>query len=173
MLKPALRQRMMAVREAVAADHAASVEARVWPYLQALAGPVLVYISIDAELPTRGLIRRMLDAGVPVAVPRLIGRGRMEAAALTSLDALVPGGFRVPTSEGPVVEPVSAIVPGLAFDASGARLGYGGGYYDRWLADHPVHTVGLAYTVQILPSVPTEPHDRRLDRILTEDGWVR
>ena len=87
-----------------------------------------------------------------------------------------PFGARVP-AEGAWLEPEVLIVPLLAFDRRGFRLGYGGGFYDRTLerlrARHPVTAVGFAFAAQELPEVPTEPTDQPLDAILTETGPVR
>jgi 5-formyltetrahydrofolate cyclo-ligase len=65
------------------------------------------------------------------------------------------------------------LVPLLAFDASGHRLGYGGGFYDRTLEMLNVPAIGIAYVGQEVSSIPAEPHDRRLDAILTEQGLRR
>lgn len=84
-----------------------------------------------------------------------------------------PFGAMVP-AEGAWLEPEVLIVPLLAFDRRGFRLGYGGGFYDRTLerlrARHPVTAVGFAFAAQELPEVPTEPTDQPLDAILTENG---
>ena len=64
------------------------------------------------------------------------------------------------------------LVPGLAFSANGARLGYGKGYYDTFFAQHPVLKLGLCYDFQLVPQVPTQPHDVRMDGILTDKRLV-
>jgi 5-formyltetrahydrofolate cyclo-ligase len=65
------------------------------------------------------------------------------------------------------------LVPGLGFAAGGTRLGRGGGYYDRWLAHLPssTPTIGIAFSLQICPSLPTLNHDQKVDFLLTESGW--
>ncbi len=149
-IPPALRQRdEVAVRE------------RVLAWVER--GPVFVYLHVGDELPTDRLIAALRER-FTVAVPRIVGSGRMEAVEWR--EPLVPGRFGIPTSDGPRIDVRTAVVPGLAFDRRGGRLGQGGGYYDRWLARHPaVRTAGVGYGVQLVERVPLEPHDRSLDRV--------
>jgi 5-formyltetrahydrofolate cyclo-ligase len=83
-----------------------------------------------------------------------------------------PGAFGIhePLEHWPRVRPDLLLVPLLAFDGRGHRLGYGGGFYDRTLALLNVPAIGIAYAGQEVASLPDEPHDRRLDMILTEQG---
>jgi 5-formyltetrahydrofolate cyclo-ligase len=89
-----------------------------------------------------------------------------------------PHGLREPDPAVCPAVPPSAIdlvlVPGLGFAPGGARLGRGAGYYDRWLATLPdgARTIGVAFAGQVLPVVPCDAHDWRVDHILTDDGWV-
>jgi len=112
----------------------------------------------------------------PVAVPVIQGAGLpLRFREWTLGCALVEGPFRamVP-AEGAWVEPELLIVPLVAFDARGFRLGYGGGFYDRTLqglrARHPVLAVGFAFAAQEVDTVPVEATDQRLDAIVTETG---
>jgi len=119
--------------------------------------------------------------GVDVVLPRVInGTRRMALHIVTSYDELAPGkwGIREPKPEQPLWSDPAGIsliiVPGLAFDAQFGRLGYGGGFYDRLFAsyandkaDKPL-LVAAAFDLQLVPELPIEPHDRRMDRILTE-----
>ncbi|MBL4916443.1 5-formyltetrahydrofolate cyclo-ligase [Szabonella alba] len=112
----------------------------------------------------------------PVCVPVIDGRGRpLRFRQWTPGAAMVEGAFgaQIP-AEGAWLEPDVLIVPLLAFDARGFRLGYGGGFYDRTLealrARHPVLAIGFAFAAQELPQVPLEPTDQPLDRIVTEKG---
>lgn len=128
-------------------------------------GPVLAFIGVRTEIDTGPLIAGLRKRGVDVAIPRITGDGRMEAAAWQ--EPLVDGAYGIPTSDGPVLEVTAVLVPGLAFDRDGGRMGYGGGYYDRWLAEHPhVHSIGLGFTEQLVDEVPREPHDHLLDRVI-------
>lgn len=161
-LKDALRARMKNARKSLPGPARRRAAERLRDEVCALGlpGPVLIYVSVRGELGTRLLIHALDE----VAVPRIVGPD-LEARRLTGL---VPGGFGVPTSDGPKVVPGAVVVPGLAFDERGGRLGYGGGFYDRFLAAHPhVVTVGVGYDFQVVEEVPLEPHDVRLDRVLT------
>ena len=102
----------------------------------------------------------------------------MEFYQITSYEDLEPGHFGVwePKVYCPVYEGPSALllVPGVAFDREGRRIGYGGGFYDRYLEKHPDHhTVGYAYAFQIYEHLPTEVFDRRVDCVLTENGFLK
>ncbi|MFN6926042.1 MAG: 5-formyltetrahydrofolate cyclo-ligase [Tabrizicola sp.] len=112
----------------------------------------------------------------PVGVPVIIGKGLPLRFREWSPGApMVEGAFKalIP-EEGAWVEPEVLIVPLLAWDRRGYRLGYGGGFYDRTLeglrARHPVLAVGFAFSAQEVAEVPTEPTDQRLDAIVTEKG---
>ena len=90
-------------------------------------------------------------------------------------EVLEPGSFGIPEplSHWPRAVPQMLLVPLLAFDAHGHRLGMGGGFYDRTLAAIPARTVGIAYAGQETASIPHEAHDRTLDMVLTEQGIRR
>ncbi len=101
----------------------------------------------------------------------------MQVAQIRSLDDLVPGyrGIREPVRRvpGPVID--LAFVPGVAFDARGRRLGYGGGFYDRFLAAIApgAPAVGYCFDAQVVEEVPAEAHDRRVEAIVTEQRVIR
>ena len=112
----------------------------------------------------------------PVGVPVILGAGQaLKFREWSPGCAMMPGEFgaAIP-AEGAWIEPEVLIVPLLAFDARGYRLGYGGGFYDRTLeglrARGPVLAVGFAFDAQEVAEVPTEPTDQRLDMIVTESG---
>ena len=163
-MKAALRERMRALRNAVPREERRRLATAVRDRVLALdlPGPVLLYVSVRGELGTRML----LDALPDVAVPQIVG----EVLQARRYDGtLVPGSNRIPTSDGPLVEPASVLVPGLAFDRHGGRLGYGGGYYDRFLAGRDVPRIALAYDFQLVDRVPTEPHDVPMHAIVTAE----
>ncbi len=102
---------------------------------------------------------------------------RTEGAAMSFYAArdLAPGrfGIREPVGSELPPPPDLILVPGLAFDRSGNRLGWGGGFYDRWLGTHPgVPRLGIGFSCQIVADLPGEPHDLRVDGVLTEAGIV-
>lgn len=132
-----------------------------------------VYVSVGNEVATHELMRRLLADGRQVCVPRTQQRGTMTPVAIRTHDALQPGPMRVPEPPGdlpPMDGPVDVcLVPGLAFTASGHRLGSGAGFYDRWLSlrRHRL-AIGLAYAWQVVASLPLEAHDVAVDLVVTE-----
>ncbi len=177
MEKKALRVEMKRRRALLTAAERAAASRRVCARLRAVAGDiraVAVYLATGDELDVSPFIRALLARGSRVFAPAWNGRD-YSLAPLVSLDAadLVEGPFGVlePRSRAFVApsEITLWLVPGLAFSRAGARLGYGGGWYDRLLAEaNPTaRRVGCAYAFQILPDLPTEPHDQRLDDIVS------
>lgn len=134
---------------------------------------VLIYVSYGSEIDTYGIIRRALADNKIVAVPCCSG-GIMEFYKLNAVDDLVPGSFGIPTVDTENKLPFYAcgntvcVVPGLGFDEDGNRIGYGGGYYDRFLSDKSLGTAALCYEKCLVDHVPTERHDKTVDFIFTE-----
>lgn len=136
------------------------------------AGRILVYADYNHEVVTEYLIREAWKVGKEVAVPKVVGKD-MIFCRLTDFSQLEPGYFGIP-------EPVSGenadwpealmIMPGVAFDRANHRIGYGGGFYDRYLEKHPrLERIAVAFSFQILPEVPTEPTDICPQIIVTEE----
>ncbi|BAQ70317.1 5-formyltetrahydrofolate cyclo-ligase [Rhodovulum sulfidophilum] len=135
--------------------------------------PAAGYLPIRTELDPRPAMAGLAASG-PVGVPVIEGRGQPLGFRLWVPDCALetgPFGVAVPAGARPMV-PEVLIVPLLAFDRRGIRLGYGGGFYDRTLellrAQGPVLAVGLAYAAQEMPDLPAEPTDLPLDAIVTE-----
>ena len=130
------------------------------------------YLSYNQEVRTESILRRCLQDGKRVAVPKVLDSGtRMEFLWLDDLTAVAEGYCKIPEpiADGPVADDPRALIlmPGLAFDREGGRMGYGGGFYDRYLADHPGHpTVALCYGFQLLPHVEMADHDIPVDAVL-------
>jgi 5-formyltetrahydrofolate cyclo-ligase len=144
----------------------------------AAAASVLAFASFGAEMGTDPLLQSLLDAGKTVLLPYVEADATMRAAPISSLADLAPGyrGIREPpAARAPASFAQVAVVPGVAFDARGGRLGYGGGFYDRYLgAIAPGATVvGLCFDAQIVDEVPVEPHDRLVDVVVTEARVLR
>lgn len=144
---------------------------------------ILCYAAFDGEVETRPLLEAALAAGKRVAVPLMRPGHRLAVAqircARTGLSRR--GRFGVPEPEDRTARPVDpgaldlVVVPGLAFDRAGRRLGRGKGYFDRFLARVParVPRVGLAFSFQILDGLPSEPHDQPVGAVVTERGVLR
>ena len=129
------------------------------------------YMPYNQEVRTVPMLERALREGKQVAVPKVYG-DTMRFILMTDLTAVAKNemGIPEPVADGPVADDPTALVlmPGLAFTERGDRMGYGGGYYDRFLAEEPHHpTVALCYDFQLLSSLPTEQYDIPVDLVLT------
>jgi 5-formyltetrahydrofolate cyclo-ligase len=178
--KRALRREMIARREALAdrAD-AAQRAAAAFP----LAGPAPAFVSayhpMGAELDPGPLLARFVAAGARVLLPVVVEKGGLlvfREAGDPAGYALDLAGLLAPSSSAQARRPDLLLVPLLAFDRFGGRLGYGGGYYDRTLAalraDGPRPlAVGLAFAAQEVDRAPVDALDQPLDAILTETGY--
>lgn len=138
------------------------------------------YWPMADEADPRGLMASLAGMGAHLALPCVPGRAMALVFRHWSFgNALVPGvfGTEEPVPSAPIVVPDILLVPLLAFDAAGYRLGYGGGYYDRTLADlrkkKPVLAVGVAYGGQMVNAVPREDTDEPLDLLVSETGLWR
>jgi 5-formyltetrahydrofolate cyclo-ligase len=178
-IKSALRREALARREALPADvrRAAgeAIAARPFPVAVQAGAIVSGFMPLKSEINPIPLMRKLADAGASLALPVVAGRGKpliMRAYAFG--DALTTGqwGIREPKPGALEILPDILLVPLLAFDHRGHRLGYGAGYYDITVAalraQKPVTAVGLAYAMQEVAEVPTTPRDARLDLVLTE-----
>jgi 5-formyltetrahydrofolate cyclo-ligase len=138
------------------------------------------YWPIGDELDVRPLMERLHVRGCALCLPVVVAKGRpLLFRRWRPGDALVPGGLGIPVpGEGAgEVRPDLLLVPLLAFDRGGHRLGYGAGFYDRTLAllrsDGPVTAVGVGYDAQEVPAVPRDALDQPLDWIVTERRALR
>lgn len=136
---------------------------------------VALYAAKGSEVDTAELDRRLRAAGLRVAYPRVDDAERVLAFHEAALDELVAGrfGLREPAADAPrvAVEEIAAfVVPGLAFDVAGGRIGWGRGHYDAtFAAAHPrALRIGLAFECQIIDEVPREPHDESVHTVITE-----
>ena len=139
---------------------------------------VLLYASFGSECDTFFIAEELLRRSVPVAFPKSEKNGIMTFHTVTSLSQLSEGmyGIKEPDAAlpSPVITENSVIaVPGLAFDPDGHRLGYGGGYYDRFLAAYPqTAAIALAFEAQICGELPFLPHDMTVYSVITEERTV-
>ncbi len=133
-------------------------------------------LSFGREIDTRGLIDRLLDSGRRVFVPRTQPRSRkLILHAYPCRLERRSFGLDEPAVNEPALDAKAidsniqvALVLGLAFDSQGYRLGYGGGYFDRFLVDRPFPAIGLAYDFQLTDRLPTDPHDLPMQTVVTE-----
>ena len=134
------------------------------------------YIAFAGEIDLRECLQEFRDRGKQVVVPRVTGPGEMEFAPFSTWESLRRGSFGILEPVGPAValEAIELfLVPGLAFDRRGHRLGFGKGYYDRVLpASGAAVAVGVGYGWQISPDpLPIGDHDRRMDFLATDEGF--
>ncbi|HEY8899777.1 MAG TPA: 5-formyltetrahydrofolate cyclo-ligase [Chthoniobacterales bacterium] len=172
--KQILRARVLAILRAMTPAERAARSAIIAGHLANLRGFVFGFAPLKSEVNWLSAAREGA-----FALPR-IEDGRLRFHRITSLAELVPGAFgaREPIADAATLakpgEADVVLVPGLAFDRDGGRLGRGGGFYDRFLADPAVRArrVAVAFADQIVERVPTEAHDVHVDAIVTEDGWL-
>ena len=139
-----------------------------------LARRIACYVSIKNEVDTRTVIQKTIGSGKQVGVPVTREEGGMDFQAILGLSDLRPVryGLREPVPNPEMVLLPHTIdlilIPGIAFDRLGHRVGSGGGYYDRFLVQTEAIRIGLSYGFQIIDRVPAEPHDVKMDLIITE-----
>ena len=179
--KRELRERMKLLRDQLSTEEIARRSESICERLMNLAPLksahcVFTYVSCRSEVHTHDLIRRMLGSSMTVTVPKVISRGEMEAHRLLRWAQLRPGAFDIlepqdtESYEGPID---LCVAPGLAFTPAGDRLGYGRGHYDRFLARRSeMLVVAIAFEVQLLEWIPTEPTDHRVNMIITEERVI-
>lgn len=142
---------------------------------------LLCYASLDDEIKTDSIIEKALNDGKKVFLPVCKNKdGEMDFYQILSLDELVSGffGVREPDTVRCKIkfdnehdsEKAVCVVPGLAFDRKGFRLGYGKGYYDRFLSKYCGVSVGFCYSELLLDSVPTDIYDKKVDYICCDSG---
>jgi 5-formyltetrahydrofolate cyclo-ligase len=173
--KPSLRRRLTAARAAMSDSARTSASRQLRDHVLEMpqvsaAGTIAAYYSIGTEPDTHGLIFALWKRGSYVVLPVLLPDGDLDWASYEGPDSLAPGprGLLQPTEplRGPqtVSRADIVVVPALAVDTSGYRLGRGGGSYDRALArvGEQVPTIALLYDDELLPHVPALPHDRKV-----------
>jgi 5-formyltetrahydrofolate cyclo-ligase len=179
LVKAQLRSAMIARRDALAPElRSAAAEAiAVQPFPIPLAQGAIVsgFMPMKSEINPLPLMKKLAAAGVRLALPVIAGRGNPLLMRAWSVgEPLNAGvwGIREPTSQAAEVAPDILLVPLLAFDRAGHRLGYGGGYYDLTIGQlrerKAVVAIGLAYAAQEVAEVPATPRDAKLDLVLTE-----
>lgn len=190
--KRQLRAERAAARGGLSPEERRELSARACAHAQdwlqaSGAETLLAYMPLRSELDTRPLIAAAWAAGGRVLLPRVIpGSASMSLHEVRSWEELAPGAYGIheplPSILAWEAVPDAVLVPGLAFDRRGGRLGYGQGYYDRlrarWQSEAPRGSVqplwaGLAYELQLVTEVPMEPHDAFMDMLITENGIWR
>jgi 5-formyltetrahydrofolate cyclo-ligase len=184
--KAVLRERLRARLDEIDPSTAATAADRVAERVLALpeianARRIFTCLSFGAEVDTWRLVDRLLAEGRELFVPRADPRdGRLHVHAYPCPLRTLAFGLQQPPrgtpeiDESAINETIDAVlVLGLGFDRRGYRLGYGSGYFDRFLARRPFPAIGLAYSAQLLDEVPNEPHDIPMTVVVTEGEICR
>lgn len=184
--KKALRRELKALRRDLGAEKRAAIDAAIAEKVAALdawrdAPVVLPYLSVGDEVDTRALIAQAWEQGKRVAIPRVTGPRAMEWRLIDDFDHLerTKMGVDEPLPEAcPLIdwadvdEKAVALVPGLAFDCAGYRIGYGGGFYDAFLSEFPGTSVGLCRGVALKDDLRAlgvlDAHDAAADTVVTD-----
>lgn len=132
---------------------------------------VLLYSALPDEVPTLPLLNRLTTEGKTVLLPRVVSDTDMELRRYTGPNDLEPGAFGIMEPTGELFTDYDlidvAVVPGMAFDREGHRLGRGKGYYDRFLAQLPhIYKIGICFPFQLVDKVPADAHDMLMDEVV-------
>jgi 5-formyltetrahydrofolate cyclo-ligase len=129
------------------------------------------YFAFGSEVTTELIIEQAKTLVKKIALPR-VEEDKITFYELSSIKSLIRGRFGImePPPSVSISEIDILVVPGIAFDKTGNRLGYGKGYYDRLMSGKQTFSVGLAYSFQLLENLPYDRYDKRLDAIASEDG---
>lgn len=181
--KAQLRRRFLAQRAALAPAEKQHINREICARVLASdlfrnARCLFLYVSTQQEIDTRALLRAALETGKMVCVPLCGAAGQMTARRISSLDELRPGAYGIdePDAGAPAFEPGQidlVIAPALACDRQGYRLGYGGGYYDRFLAQTDAACAALCADARLVDRLPHAAFDRRCGWIFTERQVLR
>ncbi|MGH8058795.1 MAG: 5-formyltetrahydrofolate cyclo-ligase [Candidatus Entotheonellia bacterium] len=181
--KRQIRRSMLALRRELSEAERIARSGRVAEQLTGLpcyqrARVILWYMAFENEVLTAGLIQQAIAAGKWAVLPLVqADRRQLELYEIRDVERDVAPGYRgIPEPRPERCRPVVAaelelvLVPGVAFDAQGGRLGFGAGFYDRLLAGLPrdIPKLGMAFDFQVLPQLPRQPHDMTLDGIVME-----
>lgn len=192
-MKKRLREKLLGKRNAIPPERKVQKEAAIESRLFGLdlfkkANTVLLYVSFRSEVDTRRYLQDVIQMGKKLILPVVDTRHRiLKLYELKDTAELVPGYMRIPepgvrnNRRVPLNDVDLVIIPGTGFDLKGNRLGYGGGYYDRLLSyeakqlaktDKHIPTVALAFEEQIGEEIPAEPHDIKVDMIVTDERLI-
>lgn len=182
--KTDLRNEYLAKRRAISDEERLARDTEICHFILSsasfrYASTVLAYYPRAYEIDIRPALEQALALGKRVALPRCEAEHRMQYHYVSTLDGLAPGSYGIlePDADAPLFEESHAasslcLVPGVVFDAHGYRIGYGGGYYDRFLHNYHGSLAGVIYRDFILPSIPYGRYDLALPVMITNTGIV-
>ncbi|MBT7393118.1 5-formyltetrahydrofolate cyclo-ligase [archaeon] len=182
-MKQELRQKILKLRNEFDKDKLLEFNLKIKQNLLSLkefinSDVICSYVSFKSEVNTHNIIKKSINLGKKVVVP-YIKNEEIYLSELNDFNNLEQGQFGILEPKKEFIKSVDKsiveifIIPGLAFDKSGNRIGYGGGYYDRLLKDLNVLKIALCYEFQLLENLPNEDHDIPVDIIITEKQIIR
>lgn len=187
--KSSLRKSILAVRDALASEDVRRASLRAAALVEGLdpwrsAREVLVYFAFRGEMDAAPLLEHLLSRGTRVLAPRCRPgeTGVLDVACISCLSELAPGAYGIlephPDHCPPLAAfaPDVALIPAVAFDRKGGRLGFGQGYYDRLLAGpefESTYLIGLAHEFQVVEHLPLDPWDRPVHAVVTQSEVIR
>jgi 5-formyltetrahydrofolate cyclo-ligase len=193
-LKKRLREKLLTKRDSIPPDQKVLKEAKIEKRLFDLdafknAKKLLMYVSFRSEVDTTGYLKDVIKFGKKLILPVVDTRHKvLKLYGVKDISELVPGYMGIPepgireNRRATLKDVDLVIIPGTGFDLKGNRLGYGGGYYDKLLSyesrqlakvDKHIMTVALAFEEQIGKEIPAEPHDIKVDIIITDKRLIR
>ena len=178
--KESLRTRLLETRDNTSHDLLKIASGNIQKNLQTIyafkdAQKVGAYYPIGSEIFTQAIIQELLSEDKEVFLPKVIG-DHMEFRKITSFSSLERGSFDImePKDDCPTDNNLDVIlVPTVGIDSTGVRLGYGHGFYDKFLAENKITTIALTLEKQIIKKIPKSEHDILMDWILTEDKMIQ
>jgi len=177
--KSSLRRLWLEKRESFSADFIEIASKKIQKNLKKIdayhaADTIACYYSIGGEVKTHGILQEILSEGKSLALPRVEGEG-LVFCNVRKFEDLEHGEFGIMEPKQncqPVTEFDVILVPAVAMTREGQRLGYGRGFYDKFLAGRKSTTIALAYSKTILKNIPSSKNDIRIQWIITEDGVI-
>ncbi|MEQ8153593.1 MAG: 5-formyltetrahydrofolate cyclo-ligase [Clostridiaceae bacterium] len=184
MVKKQIRENVMKTRDNLESGVKMKYEKRITEVLTNSplynsAEKIFIFVAFGSEVSTMEIIEDAFNKGKKVYVPKVYSRERiMKAIQINSVRDLKPGVFGIlePESGEELIGELDLIImPGVAFSKSGDRIGYGGGFYDKFLESigEGVKKVAIAFSLQVLEKLPQEPFDQKVDYIITEEEVIK
>lgn len=181
-MKSSIRKKILKKRDKISRDIKTikdlSIKQRLFSLHEFMNAKIIFfYASFKSEVETLAMIKETLEMEKRIVLPKVRREGRgVKLYEIKDINELSPGHMGIPEPSSPKGYSLSleevdlVVIPGVAFDYSGNRLGYGGGFYDMLLADRQkkIPIIALAYEEQLIDKIPSEPHDIKIDMILTD-----
>lgn len=183
--KKTLRKQMLDIRKSMDKSYKNECDEKIFLKLinstqYKNADTILCYVSTDIEVDTRKFINHALKDGKKIAVPKCCNDGIMIFFEINSLNNLIRSKFGIDEPDENIHRRINedeinaslCIVPALSFDKNGMRIGYGGGFYDRFLSKYSLNTIGICYSSCITNKIDSQAYDMKIKNIITENEYI-